>query len=73
MPKPDSAKPPAIIISQVMRIFDASPPILRMSCSSCIACFTEPAQRNSSDLKKAWQNRWKMPMEKAPMPQAANM
>ena len=34
------------------------PPILRMSCSSLIAWITDPAQRNSSALKKAWVMRW---------------
>ena len=38
-----------------------------------IARMTEPAPRNSSALKKAWVNRWKMPAEYAPTPRATNM
>ena len=38
-----------------------SPPILRMSCSWCMAMMTEPAARNSSALKNACVIKWKMP------------
>ena len=41
------------ITVQVTGISFASPPIFRMSCSSDIAWMTEPADRNSSALKKA--------------------
>ena len=36
------------------------PPMLRMSCSWCIAMITEPAPRNSSALKNACVIRWKI-------------
>ena len=61
MPTPVSASVPIVIIQKVNGISLRRPPIARMSCSWCIAWMTEPAPRNSSALKKAWVNRWKMP------------
>ena len=52
-----------VIIQKVKGISFRNPPMLRMSCSWCIAWITEPAPRNSSALKKAWVKRWKMPSE----------
>ena len=43
-----------------MGMYFRRPPILRMSCSWCIAMITEPAARNSSALKKACVIRWKI-------------
>ncbi len=37
--------------------------MLRMSCSSETAWMTEPEPRNSSALKKACVNRWKIAAE----------
>ena len=36
------------------------PPILRMSCSSCMPWITEPEPRKSSALKKACVMTWKI-------------
>src|SRR6202041_2478955 len=49
------------------------PPILRMSCSWCMAMITEPAARNSSALKNAWVMRWKIPAPYADTPRATVM
>ena len=57
---PASARLPIHITVQVTGMIFASPPIFRMSCSSDIAWMTEPAERNSSALKKAWVIRWKI-------------
>ena len=73
MPTPVSANVPIIIIAKVKGMFLRRPPMLRMSCSWCIATITEPAPRNSSALKKAWVNKWKMPSEYPPTPSATNM
>ena len=51
----------------------ASPPILRRSCSWCMAMITEPAPRNSSALKKACVIRWKIAAEYADTPSATVM
>src|SRR5882757_5388992 len=50
-----------------------SPPILRMSCSWCMAMMTDPAARNSSALKNACVIRWKMPALYAETPSATVM
>src|SRR5690349_16875112 len=50
-----------------------SPPILRMSCSWCIAMMAEPAPRNSTALKNAWVMRWNMATEYADAPSATVM
>jgi hypothetical protein len=50
----------SVIIQNVTGMCGRRPPMLRMSCSPSTAWMTEPAQRNSSALKKACVNRWKM-------------
>ena len=55
---PANARLPIHITVQVTGMNFARPPILRMSCSSDIAWMTEPADRNSSALKKACVIRW---------------
>ena len=57
---PIRARVPMSEVIQVIGMYLRKPPILRMSCSWCIAMITEPAARNSSALKKAWVPRWKM-------------
>ena len=56
------------------------PPNFRMSMTSPIACITDPDARNSSALKKACVNRWKIAAVTArlgatgpPQPSAMNM
>ena len=51
----------------------ASPPILRMSCSWCMAIITDPAPRNSTALKNACVNKWNIAAEYAEAPSAIVM
>ncbi len=71
--KPISASVPMTLVQYVIGRYLRRPPILRMSCSWCIAMITEPAARNSSALKKACVIRWKMPAEYAEAPSATVM
>jgi hypothetical protein len=58
---PARASEPARKQTDVARICFQRPPNRRMSCSSCMAWITLPADMNSSALKKAWERRWKKP------------
>ena len=60
-------------VQRVMGMGLPRPPILRMSCSWCMARITDPAPRNKQALKKAWVSRWKLPAQKAPTPTPMNM
>ena len=71
--RPERAAAPQRKVTQVVGMCRARPPILCMSCSSCMPWMTEPAPRKSRPLKKAWVTRWKMAAPKAPAPQARNM
>ncbi len=54
----------------VIGIFRRSPPIIGISFVPQ-AWITDPEQRNKSDLKKAWVNRWNMPASQPPSPRAS--
>jgi hypothetical protein len=71
--KPISASVPITDVAYVIGRYLRSPPILRMSCSWCIAMITEPAARNSSALKNACVIRWKIAPAYAETPSAAVM
>ncbi len=47
-------------VAAVIGMYLRSPPMRRMSCSSCNPWITEPAPRNRSALKKAWVTMWKI-------------
>ena len=70
---PLMASAPTTYVQPVMGILRISPPIFCMSCSWCMAWITEPEQRKSRALKKAWVITWKMPTMNAPTPMAMNM
>ena len=70
---PASASEPTTAVIQVIGMYLRSPPILRRSCSWCIAMMTEPAPRKSSALKNACVIRWKMAAEYADTPSATVM
>ena len=42
-----------------MGIFDFNPPIFLISCSSDMACITDPAPKNNKALKNACVMTWK--------------
>ena len=77
--KPASGGTPAIatepmsIVTYVIGILRARPPILRMSCSPSTAWMTEPESRKSRPLKKPWVIRWKIAAVQAPTPNEANI
>ena len=48
------------MVQWVIGILFFSPPMWRISCSPPRAWITEPEQRKSRALKKAWVNRWKI-------------
>ncbi len=48
-------------VPAVIGMYFRSPPMRRMSCSSCMPWITEPAPRNSNALKNACVIMWKMP------------
>ena len=50
---PIRANAPTRKVQYVMGKYLRSPPILRMSCSWCMAMMTDPAAKNSSALKNA--------------------
>ncbi len=56
---PAMASQPMRKVKKVMGMCLRSPPIFRMSCSSCMPWMTEPAARNIRPLKKAWVIMWK--------------
>ena len=70
---PAMASAPIQNVTPVIRILPSSPPIFRISSSSCIACITLPAARNIKPLKNACVNRWKIPAVYAPTPTPMNM
>src|SRR6476646_8289263 len=70
---PAIATEPTHIVQWVIGILSFSPPMLRMSCSPPIAWMTDPEQRKSRALKKAWVNRWNTATQYAPTPSARNM
>jgi hypothetical protein len=70
---PAIANQPMMKVPAVIGISLRSPPILRMSCSSCMPWMTEPEPRNISALKNACVTMWKMAATKAPDPTARNM
>ena len=51
----------------------ASPPILKMSCSSASASMITPAARKSRALKKACVMKWNTPASHPDTPSARNM
>ena len=57
------ASQPITNVIAVIGMYLRRPPILRMSCSSCIPWMTEPEPRKSSALKKAWVTMWKIAAE----------
>ena len=67
------ASQPTMNVTTVIGMNLRSPPIRRMSCSSCMPWITEPAPRNSSALKNACVTMWKMAATYAPEPTARNM
>ena len=56
----DRASEPTTNVQKVLGMYLRSPPMSDMLLE-CTAWIIAPAQRNSSDLKKAWVNRWKRP------------
>ena len=77
--KPASGKTPALAsdaamkVQKVIGMYLRRPPILRMSCSSCMPWITEPQPRKSRPLKKACVIRWKIAASHAPVPSAKAM
>ena len=77
--KPARSGTPAIAsvatrkVRYVVRIFEASPPIFRMSCSPPSAWMTDPDPRKRQALKKACVITWNIPATNAPTPHARNM
>ena len=77
--KPDSSGKPAIArqptanVPYVVGMARRSPPMRRMSCSSCMPWMTLPAPRNSSALKKACVMTWNTAAAYAPTPRPRNM
>ncbi len=71
--KPINASVPITEVQNVIGMYLHKPPILRMSCSWCIAMITEPAAKNSSALKNACVIKWKMPAAYADAPSATVM
>ena len=67
---PIRAREPANAVKYVSGIYFLRPPILRISCSWCIAIITEPAARNKSALKKACVIKWKIATLYADTPSA---
>ena len=63
---PEMARQEMKKVAAVIGMKAFKPPILRMSCSSCMPWMTEPEPRNKQALKKAWVMRWKMAATKAP-------
>ena len=55
---PAMASHPMMNVTPVTGMNRSSPPIFRMSCSSCIPWMTEPEPRKSRALKKAWVTMW---------------
>ena len=70
---PTSASVPIHMQTYVLGRNRLSPPMLRMSCSSCRAWITMPAAMNSRALKNACVTRWNMPAQYAPSPTPTNM
>ena len=69
---PANASEPSANSSVVAGILRHSPPSDSTTCCS-VAWMTEPAPRNSSDLKKACVNRWNIAAVTDPTPSATNM
>ncbi len=69
---PARASEPMTNVQNVYGMCLRSPPMSDMLLE-CTEWITDPAPRNSSDLKKAWVNRWKSPAVYAPAPMAVIM
>ena len=68
----DERQLPMRNVANVIGMYRARPPIFRMS-NVPVAWFTEPEPRNSSALKNACVNRWKIAATYPPTPSAIIM